>query len=73
MTTSWGASIVSSIGAGFLTKSTRPEEIAEAIRKVHRGSSGLPVGYTLVAANEKEYEPVRELTSSQAGCTLVAR
>jgi len=33
---------------------------------------GLPVGYTLVAANEKEYEPVRELTTSQAGCTLIA-
>ena len=33
---------------------------------------GLPVGYTLVAANEKEYEPVRELTTSQAGSTLIA-
>ena len=33
---------------------------------------GLPVGYTLVAANEKEYEPVRELTTSQAGCTVIA-
>jgi len=33
---------------------------------------GLPVGYTLVPANEKEYEPVRELTTSQAGCTLIA-
>ncbi len=33
---------------------------------------GVPVGYTLVAANEKEYEPVRELTTSQAGCTLIA-
>jgi Transposase DDE domain len=33
---------------------------------------GLPIGYTLVAANEKEYEPVRELTSSQAGATLIA-
>jgi len=35
-------------------------------------TSGLPLGYTLVAANEKEYEPVRELTTSQAGCTLIA-
>jgi transposase len=35
-------------------------------------ASGLPLGYTLVAANEKEYEPVRELTSSQAGCILIA-
>jgi Transposase DDE domain len=35
-------------------------------------TSGLPLGYTLVAANEKEYEPVRELTSSQAGCILIA-
>ncbi|MBA2357834.1 MAG: IS982 family transposase [Actinobacteria bacterium] len=35
-------------------------------------SIGVPVGYTLVAANEKEYEPVRELTTSQAGCTLIA-
>ncbi len=26
-------------------------------------SIGVPVGYTLVAANEKEYEPVRELTT----------
>jgi hypothetical protein len=25
--------------------------------------NGLPLGYTLVAANEKEYEPVRELTT----------
>jgi Transposase DDE domain len=33
---------------------------------------GLPLGYTLVPANEKEYEPVRELTSSQAGTTLIA-
>jgi hypothetical protein len=33
---------------------------------------GVPVGYTLVAANEREYEPVRELTTSQAGCTLIA-
>jgi len=35
-------------------------------------ASGLPVGYTLVAANEKEYEPVRELTTGQPGCTLIA-
>ncbi len=34
--------------------------------------AGVPVGYTLVAANEKEYEPVRELTTSQAGCLLIA-
>ena len=34
--------------------------------------AGVPVGYTLVAANEKEYEPVRELTTAQAGCTLIA-
>jgi hypothetical protein len=33
---------------------------------------GLPLGYTLVAANRKEYEPVRELTSSQPGTTLIA-
>ncbi len=33
---------------------------------------GVPVGYTLVAANEKEYEPVRELTTGQPGCTLIA-
>jgi len=33
---------------------------------------GVPVGYTLVAANEKEYEPVRELTTGQLGCTLIA-
>lgn len=33
---------------------------------------GLPVGYTLVAANEKEYEPVRELTTAHPGCTLIA-
>lgn len=33
---------------------------------------GLPVGYTLVPANEKEYEPVRELTTSQAGALLIA-
>ena len=32
----------------------------------------LPVGYTLVAANEKEYEPVRELTTAHQGCTLIA-
>jgi hypothetical protein len=35
-------------------------------------ANGLPLGYTLVAANEKEYEPVRELTSAHAGCTLIA-
>jgi hypothetical protein len=35
-------------------------------------SSRVPVGYSLVAANEKEYEPVRELTTGQAGCTLIA-
>jgi hypothetical protein len=34
--------------------------------------SGVPVGYTLVAANEKEYEPVRELTAAHSGCTLIA-
>jgi hypothetical protein len=34
--------------------------------------TGVPLGYTLVAANEKEYEPVRELTTSQAGATLLA-
>lgn len=33
---------------------------------------GLPVGYTLVPANEKEYEPVRELTTAQTGCLLIA-
>jgi len=33
---------------------------------------GLPLGFTLIAANEKEYEPVRELTTSQAGATLIA-
>jgi hypothetical protein len=34
--------------------------------------SGLPLGHTLVAASEKEYEPVRELTSAHPGCTLIA-
>ena len=34
--------------------------------------AGLPLGYTLVAGNEKEYEPVRELTTAHAGCTLIA-
>jgi hypothetical protein len=34
--------------------------------------SGVPVGYTLVAANEKEYEPVRELTTAHPGSTLIA-
>ena len=34
--------------------------------------SGVPVGYTLVAANEKEYEPVRKLTTAHTGCTLIA-
>lgn len=33
---------------------------------------GVPVGYTLVAANEKEYEPVRALTTAHTGCTLIA-
>ena len=33
---------------------------------------GVPVGYTLVAANEKEYEPVRELSTAHAGCLLIA-
>src|SRR5215217_3712633 len=33
---------------------------------------GLPLGFTLVAANEKEYEPVRELTTAHKGCTLIA-
>lgn len=35
-------------------------------------ANGLPLGYTLVAANEKEYEPVRELTTAHPGCTLIA-
>lgn len=35
-------------------------------------ANGVPVGYTLVAANEKEYEPVRELTTAHPGCTLIA-
>ena len=35
-------------------------------------ATGVPVGYTLVAANEKEYEPVRELTTAHPGCTLLA-
>ena len=34
--------------------------------------NGVPLGYTLVAANEKEYEPVRELTTAHPGCTLIA-
>lgn len=34
--------------------------------------AGVPVGYTLVAANEKEYEPVRELTTAHPGSTLIA-
>jgi hypothetical protein len=34
--------------------------------------TGLPVGYTLVSAGAKEYEPVRELATSQAGATLIA-
>ena len=34
--------------------------------------NGVPVGYTLVAANEKEYEPVRELAAAHPGCTLIA-
>jgi hypothetical protein len=33
---------------------------------------GLPLGYTLCPANEKEYEPVRELTSSRTGATVIA-
>lgn len=33
---------------------------------------GLPVGYTIVPANEKEYEPVRELATAHAGCVLIA-
>lgn len=33
---------------------------------------GVPVGYTMVAANEKEYEPVRELTTAHPGSTLIA-
>jgi hypothetical protein len=34
---------------------------------------GLPLGYTLVAANEREYESVRELTTGEpAGAVLIA-
>jgi len=33
---------------------------------------GLPLGYTLVPANEPEYEPVRDLVSSETGTTLIA-
>jgi hypothetical protein len=33
---------------------------------------GVPLGYTLVPAIEKEYEPVRELTTAQSGCLLIA-
>lgn len=35
-------------------------------------AAGVPVGYTLVAANEREYEPVRELATAHAGCILIA-
>ena len=34
--------------------------------------AGVPVGYTIVAFNEKEYEPVRELTTAHPGCALTA-
>jgi hypothetical protein len=34
--------------------------------------NGLPCGYTLVAANEKEYEPVRELMLADGSGLLVA-
>lgn len=34
--------------------------------------SRVPVGYTLVAASEKEYGPVRALTTAHPGCTLIA-
>jgi hypothetical protein len=34
--------------------------------------AGLPVGYTLVAANEKEYEPVRELALADHSPALIA-
>lgn len=34
--------------------------------------NGLPCGYTLVAANEKEYEPVRELALADGSGLLVA-
>jgi hypothetical protein len=33
---------------------------------------GLPCGYTLTGANEKEYEPVRELTLADGGGLLIA-
>lgn len=33
---------------------------------------GLPLGYTLVAANEKEYEPVRELALGDSSETVIA-
>jgi hypothetical protein len=33
---------------------------------------GMPCGYTLVAANEKEYEPVRELTLADGSDLLIA-
>lgn len=33
---------------------------------------GVPTGYTIVPANEKEYEPVRELTAGQPGCLVIA-
>jgi hypothetical protein len=32
---------------------------------------GVPVGYTLVAANEKEYEPVRELALADGSAILI--
>jgi Transposase DDE domain len=34
--------------------------------------AGLPLGYTLVAANEKEYEPVRELALADRSQALIA-
>jgi hypothetical protein len=34
--------------------------------------NGLPLGYTLVRAAEKEYEPVWELSSGEPGSTLIA-
>src|SRR5207237_7851664 len=33
--------------------------------------NGLPVGYTVVPANEKEYEPVRELALADGSAILV--
>ena len=57
-------------GYGFCPSKSRYYWGVRLVLLVDR--KGLPVGYTIVAANQKEYEPVRELILADGSSVLVA-